>query len=47
MALLPEEKRVNGVIKGLNDKTEKPAANATATGKAAFQDWNNHHSVAR
>lgn len=47
MTLLLEEKRVNGVIIEFNFKTEEPAANATTTEQAAFQDWNNHHGVAR
>jgi hypothetical protein len=47
MALLLAPKQVYGIIKGYDNKPEEPAANATATGKAAFQDWNNHHSVAR
>jgi len=47
MALLLEPKQVYGIIKGYDDKPEEPAANATATEKAAFKDWMNHHSVAR
>jgi len=47
MALLLEQKQVYGIIKGYNDKPEEPAANATATEKAASKDWMNHHGVAR
>jgi len=47
MALLLEQKQVYGIIKGYDDKSEEPAANATATEKAAFKDWMNHHGVAR
>jgi len=38
---------VYGIIKGHDDKPEEPAANATATEKAAFKDWMNCHGVAR
>jgi len=38
---------VYGIIKGYDDKPEEPAANATATDKAAFKDWMNRHGVAR
>jgi len=38
---------VYGIIKGYDDKPELPAANATATEKAAFKDWMNHNGVAR
>jgi len=47
MALLLEHKQVYGIIKGYDDKPEEPAANATATEKAAFKDWINRHGVAR
>ena len=47
MALLLEQKQMNGIIKGYDDKLEEPAANATATEKAAFKDWMNRHGVAR
>jgi len=47
MALLLEQKQVYGIIKGYDDKPEEPAANATATEKAAFKDWMNRHGVAR
>jgi hypothetical protein len=47
MALLLEQEQVYCIIKGYNDKPEQPAANATATEKAAFQDWMNSHGVAR
>jgi len=47
MALLLEQKQVYGIITGYDDKPEEPAANATATEKAAFKDWMNRHSVAR
>ena len=36
-----------GIIKGFDDKPEEPAANATATEKSAFKDWENRHGVAR
>jgi hypothetical protein len=38
---------VYGIIKGYDDKLEEPAANATATEKAAFKDWMNRNGVAR
>jgi hypothetical protein len=47
MALLLEQKQVYGIIKGYDDKPEEPAANATATEKAACTDWMNRHDVAR
>jgi len=47
IALLLEQKQVHGIIKGYDDKPEEPAANATATQKAAFKDWMNRHGVAR
>jgi len=47
MALLLKLKQVYGIIKGYDDKPEQPAANATATEKAAFKDWMNRHGVAR
>jgi len=47
MALHLEQKQVYGIIKGYNDKLEEPAANATATEKAAFKDWMNRHGVAK
>jgi hypothetical protein len=47
MALLLKQKRVYGITKGYDDKLEEPAANATATEKAAFKDWMNHRDVAR
>jgi len=47
MALLLEQKQVYGIIKGYDEKPEEPAANATATEKAAFKDWMNRHGVAR
>jgi len=47
MALLLEHKQVYGIIKGYNDKPKEPAANATATEKAAFKGWMNRHCVAR
>jgi len=47
MALLLEQKEVYGIINGYDDKPEEPAANATATEKAAFKDWMNRHGVAR
>jgi len=47
MALLFEQKQVYGIINGYSDKPEEPAANATATEKAAFKDWMNRHGVAR
>jgi len=47
MALLLEQKQVYGIIKGYDDKPEEPAANATATEKAAFKDWTKRHRVAR
>jgi hypothetical protein len=34
-------------MKGSDDKPEGPAANATATEKAASRDWMNRHGVAR
>jgi len=46
MALLLEQKQVYGIIKGYNDKPDEPAANVTATEKAAFKDWMNRHGVA-
>ena len=47
MALLLEQKQVYGIIKGYDDKPEEPAANATATEKAAFKHCMNRHGVAR
>jgi len=47
IALLLDLKQVCGIIKGNNDKLEKPAANATASEKAAFKHWMNHPGVAR
>jgi len=47
MALLLEQKQVYGIIKGYDDKPEEPAANTTATEKAALKDWMNRHGVAR
>jgi len=47
MALLLEHKQVYGIIKRYDDKPKEPAANATATEKAAFKDWMNCHGVAR
>jgi len=47
MALLLEQRQVYGIMKGYNDKLKEPAANATATEKAAFKDWINHHGVSR
>jgi len=47
MALLLEQKQAYGIITGYVDKPEEPAANATATVKAAFKDWMNRHGVAR
>jgi hypothetical protein len=47
MALLLEQKQVYGIITGYDDKPEEPAANATATEKAAFKDWMNRDGVAR
>jgi len=47
MALLLAQKHVYGIIKGFNDKLEKPAANATAIENAALKDRMNHHGVGR
>jgi len=47
MALLLKEKQVYCIIEGYDDKPEEPAANATATEKAAFKDRMNRHGVAR
>jgi hypothetical protein len=47
MVLLLEQKQFYGIIKGYNDKLEEPAANATATEKAAIKDWINCHGIAR
>jgi hypothetical protein len=47
MAQLLEPKQVYGIIKEYDDKPEEPAANTTATEKAAIKDWMNRHSVAR
>jgi hypothetical protein len=47
MALLLEQKQVYGIIKGYDNKPEEPAANATATEKAAFKDWMTRHGVTR
>jgi len=46
MALLLEQKPLYGINKEYEDKAEEEAANETATGKAAFIDWMNHHAVA-
>jgi hypothetical protein len=46
-AHLLKHKQVYGIIKGYDDKPEEPAANATATEKAAFKDWISRHGVAR
>jgi len=47
IALLLEQRQVYGIIKWYDDKPEEPAANVTATEKAAVKDWMNHHAVAR
>jgi len=47
MALLLEQKQVYGIIKGYDGTPEEPAANMTATEKAAFKDWITRHGVAR
>jgi len=47
MARILEQKQVNGIMKEYDDKLDEPAANATATDKAAFKDWMNRHGVAR
>jgi hypothetical protein len=47
MALLLDQKQVYGIIKGYDNKPEEPAANTTATEKAAFKHWMNRHGVAR
>jgi len=47
MALLLEQKQVYSIIKGYDNKPEEPAANVTATERAAFKDWMNLHGVAR
>jgi hypothetical protein len=47
MALHLEQKQVNGIINGYDDKREEPAANVTGTEKAAFKDCMNRHGVAR
>jgi hypothetical protein len=47
MALLLEQNQVYGIIIGYDDMPEMPAANATATEKAALKDWMNRHGVAR
>jgi len=47
MALHLEQKEVYGIIKGHDDKLGEPAANATATEKAVFNDWMNSHCDAR
>ena len=45
MALLLEQKQLYGIIKEYNDKPEEPAQKATATEKAAFEDWMNFPGV--
>jgi hypothetical protein len=47
MALLLDQKQVYGIFKGYDNKPEEPAANTTATEKAAFKDWMNRHGVAK
>jgi len=47
MALHLEQMQVYGIIKGYHEKPEEPAANSTATEKASFKGWMNHHGVAR
>jgi hypothetical protein len=47
MALLFEQNQAYCIIKQYGQKPEDPAANATATEKAAFKDWMNRHGVAR
>jgi hypothetical protein len=47
MALLLEQKEVDGIIKAYNDKLEEPAAIVTAPGKATFKDSINRHGVGR
>jgi hypothetical protein len=47
MPLHFEQKQVYGIMKRYDDKPGGPAANATATEKAAFKDWINRHGVAR
>jgi hypothetical protein len=46
-ALVLDQKQLNGIIKGYDDKPEEPAANATTTEKAAFKDWMNCNGVGR
>ena len=46
-AIFLEQKEVYGIIKGYDTKPEEPSATATATEKAAFKGWINHHGVAR
>jgi hypothetical protein len=45
MAQLLWQTQVYGIIKGEDDKPDEPAANATATEKAAFKDLMTHHGV--
>jgi len=47
MAPLLEKKTVYGIMKGYNDKLEKPAANVTAPEDDSFTDWMNRPGVAR
>jgi hypothetical protein len=47
MALLLKQKQVYHIIKGYDDKPEKPAANATAAEHGPFNDWMNWHGDAR
>jgi len=47
MALLLEQKEVYGIVKRYDNKPEEPAANTTATEKAAFKNRMNRHGVGR
>jgi hypothetical protein len=47
MAQLLAQKQLYGIIQGYKDEPDEPAANATATEKAALKDWMNRHNVAR
>jgi hypothetical protein len=47
MAQLLEQKQVDGIIKGYNDRPKEPGANMITTEMAAFKDSMNRHGVSR
>jgi len=47
MAPILEQKQGYGIITAYSDRPQEPAANATATEMAPFNDSMDHHGVAR